>query len=241
MKKVICLAMVLALCLAIGAPVMATENEFVPSIEYKDGPEIVKGEQDGKDVTGCLIVSTIRQAEEKVTDITQYDRDLLLDVYDMLMSGEMTLPIEGKYVIRDLLDVSYKFNDCREQKETHGDKPTELKQEGITLTVTFNLGVDAKDEIIVMVYEQNVVARSGVQARNAGQWVPAKNVKNNGDGTLTVEFEDICPVAFVLKHEDSSVTGDPMRGKLVILAGVMLLSVAGIVTLVVINSKKKKN
>ena len=235
MKKLICLFTVLVLCLSMAAPAFAAD--FVPSIDYKDGPGIVKGEQEDKDVTDCLVISTIKQAEDKVTDITQDDRDLLLQVYDELKSGDMTLPIEGRYVIRDLLDVSYKYEDCR-QKEDHGNKPQQLKEEGVTLTVTLDLGIAATDNILVLSFvEGEASARTG--DLSAYQWIPAEKVVNNGDGTLTVEFEDICPVAFVTRLSDSAPTGDAARGQLGLFIGLMVLSAAAIVVLICIKSKKK--
>ena len=236
MKKLICLLAALALCLSMGIPAFAAENEFVPSIGYKDGPGIKDAEMGDEDVTDCLVISTIKQAEDKVTDITQDDRDLLLAVYDALKNGDMTLPIEGRYVIRDLLDVSYKYENCR-QKEEHGNKPEKLKEEGVTLTVTFDLGIDAADSIIVLAFvEGEAAARTRMSTR---QWVEAKNVTNNGDGTLTVEFEDICPVAFVTKLPDSAPTGDSARGPLGLFIGLMVLSGAAIVVLICLKGKKK--
>lgn len=223
MKKLICLFTVLVLCLSMAAPAFAAD--FVPSIDYKDGPGIVKGEQEDTDVTDCLVISTIKQAEDKVTDITQDDRDLLLEVYEELTNGDMTLPIDGNYVIRDLLDVSYKYEDCR-QKEEHGNKPQQLKEEGVTLTVTFDMGIGTDEVIEVYVYID-------------GQWVAVKGVVNNGDGTLTVEFEDICPVAFVTRLSDSAPTGNAARGQLGLFIGLMVLSAAAIVVLICIKSKKK--
>ena len=225
MKKFVCLLVVLMLCLSMAVPAFAAEDDFVPSIGYKDGPEIIKGEQEDKDVTDCLIVTTTKEAEEKSTDITQDDRDLLLDVYDKLMDDEMTLPVDGDYVIRDLVDVSYKDEDCR-QKEDHGNKPEKLKEEGVTVTITFDMGV-APDEVIeVYVYID-------------GQWVPVTSVVNNGDGTLTVVFEDICPVAFVTKLGESAPTGDAARGQLGIFIGLMIFSAAAIVVILCLKGKKK--
>ena len=177
MKKVICLLIVLMLCLSMAVPAFAAKDDFVPSIGYKDGPEIIKGEQDEKDVTDCLIVTTIKEAEDKVTDITQYDRDLLLDVYDKLMKDEMRLPLENDYVIRDLVDVSYKYNDCR-TAEGHGNKPEELKAPGKTVTIVFDMGLAAHEKLIVMTYIENPNART-----SEGTWVPVESVVNNGDGT----------------------------------------------------------
>ena len=224
MKKVICLLIVLMLCLSMAAPAFAAEDDFVPSIGYKDGPEIIKGEQDEKDVTDCLIVTTIKEAEDKVTDITQYDRDLLLDVYDKLMKDEMRLPLENDYVIRDLVDVSYKYNDCR-TAEGHGNKPEELKEEGVTVTITFDMGLCPREVLEVYVYID-------------GQWVAVENVVNNGDGTLTVEFEDICPVAFVKTLCNAAPTGDAARNQLGIFIGLMVVSAAAIVVILCLKGKK---
>jgi hypothetical protein len=224
MKKVICLLIVLMLCLSMAAPAFAAEDDFVPSIGYKDGPEIIKGEQDEKDVTDCLIVTTIKEAEEKSTDITQDDRDLLLDVYDRLMNDEMTLPIECDYEIRDLVDVSYKYEDCR-TAEGHGNKPEELKEEGVTVTITFDMGLCPREVLEVYVYID-------------GQWVAVENVVNNGDGTLTVEFEDICPVAFVKTLCNAAPTGDAARNQLGIFIGLMVVSAAAIVVILCLKGKK---
>ncbi len=239
MRKLICLVAALVLCLAMMAPAFATENEFVPSIEYKDGVEIVEAIMDGEEVDPCLIISTIKQAAEKTTDINQHDRDLLQTIYDMLLSGEMTLPLENQYVIRDLLDVSFRYNDCRQNPE-HGNKPEILKQEGITLTITFKMDIDADEDIKVLTFiEGEGAARSGKQKVN-GQWVPAKNVKNNGDGTLTVEFEDICPVVFAVEKNDSNAsTGDAVGANMAFLAVAMVACATGIVVLVSMKTRKK--
>ena len=233
MKKLICLLAVLALCLSMGIPAFAAENDFVPSIGYKDGPSIKEAEMGDKDVTDCLIVTTIKEAEDKVTDITQYDRDLLLDVYDKLMKDEMTLPLENDYVIRDLVDVSYKYNDCR-TAEGHGNKPEELKAPGKTVTIIFDMGLDKDEKLIVMTYIENPKART-----TEGTWVPVESVVNNGDGTLTVVFEDICPVAFVTELSDAAPTGDAARGPLGLFIGLMVLSAAAIVVLICLKGKKK--
>lgn len=239
MRKVICLIATLILCLGMVAPAFAAENEFVPSIEYKDPIEIIDTDFDGEDVSPCLIISTIKQATEKTTDITQHDRDLLLSVYDLLLSGEMKLPLESKYVIRDLLDVSFRYQDCR-QKPDHGNKPEILAKEGITITITFKMGIGANETIKVFIFEEGeAAARTGNQ-KVQGQWVPAKNVKNNGDGTLTVEFEDICPVAFVVeKDESTSPTGDIAGGYLMFLVIAMVVCAAGIVVLVSMKVRRQ--
>ena len=87
MRKVICLIAVLLMCVTLVMPAAATGDIFVPSISYKDGPEITEAEQNGKTVTGCVVVTSLKEAKEKTTDIGQDDRDLLWDVYNKLSDG----------------------------------------------------------------------------------------------------------------------------------------------------------
>ena len=84
MRKICALALALLLLAALAVPCFAAENEFAPSVGYKDGPEIDKAETDKEEVTPCLVITSILQAKEKKTDISQPDRDLLLEVYEKL-------------------------------------------------------------------------------------------------------------------------------------------------------------
>jgi len=146
MKKVLCIITALVICIAMAAPVMA--DEFVPSITYKDAPEVSDAVMNNQDVGGSLIITSIIGAENKTTEITQAERDLLLDVYDKLEKGVVDLPIQGEFVIRDLVDISFPTHD------------------GKTLVkLTFNLGVAATEEIVALQYKNN-------------EWKPVKTVNN---------------------------------------------------------------
>ena len=70
-----CVLLALLLLAVLAMPAFAAENEFVPSITYKDGPEIEKAQQEKEDVTPCLVVTSIIQAKNKDTDIHQEDRN----------------------------------------------------------------------------------------------------------------------------------------------------------------------
>lgn len=197
---------------------------FVPSISYKDGPDIEEGEMNGEDVGDCLVITTITEAKEKTTDIYQEDRDLLLEVYEELDNGEMELPLDEDYVVRELVDVSWKKGTCVEPE--HGHKEW-LQEEDTTLTVTFDLGVGPQEEVIVLVYID-------------GEWVEAVSVINNGDGTVTVVFEDICPVAFcVEKRYAPPQTGDETGNQLYFFAALMGAAILGLVGLVIWRKKQK--
>lgn len=218
MKKMICLVTAILVFCSMVLPVAAVEGEFVPSISYKDGPTVEKAELDGEGVGDCVVVTSIIEAKNKSTDITQEERDLLLEVYEALKDGSMKLPLDGDYVIRDLVDVSFEHDDCRIIEE-HGHKDEQLKKPETTLTVDFDLGVGKGTEVIVMVYID-------------GQWQKVENVTNNGNGTITCVFEDICPVAFVVEgsQEDSiPKTGDMMGQSMMLWMGIMAVCAAALV------------
>ena len=232
MRKLICIIAMLALCMSLMCPALASEDTFVPSISYKDGPEIVSVE-DGYDIQH-LVVTSIKGAQDKTTDIYQEDRELLLSVYQQLSEGTMVLPLDGAgsmsrttdvkrtYVIRELVDVSF-TTACRESGDAHEAK---LAEEGVTLSVKFDLGVDAKTEVLVFTYID-------------GKWDFIESVTNHGDGTLTCVFEDICPVAFVVCNEvGNTTTGDP-AGQRLILWGALMFASAG--TLIVLLCKRRRH
>ena len=216
MRRSIILALVLLLCIAMACPVFA--DSFVPSIGYKDGPEIEDAELKDEDVDACLVVSSLKDAEEKTTDIFQEDRDLLLDVYTQLIAGTMELPLEGDYVIRELVDVSFRKEECVEEDHDHKEC---LAQEDTTLIVSFDLDVKADEQVEVLVYIDD-------------RWIPVENVVNNGDGTITCEFKDICPVAFCLKDGNGGQppqTGDAMGQNLYLWFAMMAASLVAILVL----------
>ena len=222
MKKVVCLAAIFCVFMTLLCPAFAEEGTFVPSISYKDGPKILEGEISDEDVTSCLVITSLKAAEEKSTDIHQDSRDLLLQVYKDLESGEQKLPIEDDYIIRELVDLSWKQTACIEVPHTHEE---DLKKEGVTVTVNFELGVSAREELVVLIYHNN-------------EWQEVGAVVNNGDGTATVEFEDICPVAFCVKTDKGNhPTGDIASETMLLWIVLMIVSTAAIVVMTV-NRRK---
>ena len=227
MRKIMSLMVALLLFVGLVCPALAAESVFVPSISYKDGPDIKEAVLSDQNVTGCLVVTSITEAREKTTDIYQEDRDLLLDVYKKLDNGDMKLPLDDDFVIRELVDVSWQKTTCVEAE--HGHKQW-LQQEDTTVSVTFDLGVNKSTEVVVMVYLD-------------GQWVAAESVVNNGDGTVTVVFEDICPVAFCVKRSaqvEPPKTGDPAAENLPVYITALVVSAVALVALLIWRGKKRK-
>ena len=218
MKKVISLIVALLLCVGLACPVFAAAQTFVPSIGYKDGPDI----EDAGVHSPCLIVTTIPQAQDKSTDIFQEERDTLLDVYEQLSDGTMKIPIPDNYVIRDLVDVSWKKTVCVDPNHGHKEWLDEVDTQ---ITVTFDMGVPAGVEVLVLTYVD-------------GEWIEAVSVVNNGDGTVTVVFEQVGVVAFCVDRNvniESPKTGD----NIMLFAGLMIASFVAIVVLFIVWRKKR--
>ena len=222
MKKVICFVTVLLLCVSLAVPAFAA-NTFVPSIPYKDVPEIEwpvelideEGEIIDEIDWDHLVITPISEAETS-TEIPEDSREELLEVYEDLTSGEMELPSDEDLVIRDLFDASWICDDGHEE---------ELKEEGVCIEITLDIDIEPDVDVVVMVYID-------------GEWVPAEEVINNGDGTITVILEDICPIAIAVPQSHVDVpdqTGD--TSGIMMWVMVMLASAAALVVLLVSRRK----
>lgn len=233
MKRVICLVAVFAMILGLTCPVFAADDGFAPSVSYKGAPEIVrKHDPEGKPTLGfvkgkegnvvnyiyepCLVVTPVSEAKTS-TQIPEDAEKLLLSVYDQLVKGTMTIPYEKHdqalknkdLVIRDLFDVSWLCS----------DHPAAIAEPGVTVEITFDLGVPKDGEVYCMTYKNN-------------EWNPIVSLVNNGDGTVTCVFEDFCPVAFsVVQKTPPAVTGDSTNITLWI--AVMAISAVALVALLI--------
>lgn len=243
MKRLFACVAMLAILISLAVPAFAAKAEFTPSVSGKPAPVIVPTTDDaGKPSAGVihdkdgaivdyvgmdhLVVTPISEAETS-TKIPAASKDLLLDVNSKLISGAMTLPYEKfgdelknkKMVIRDLFDASFVCDDCQ---------PI-LDVEGNTLDITFDLGISKGVDIYAMTYIN-------------GEWVPVVKTVNNGDGTITVTFEDICPIAFSIVDGDLTppvVTGDqPVDAKWFIIGGVALAAIVVLTVVFVLDNKK---
>ena len=223
MKKLIVFMMMLALCMAMVLPVYAAEQEFVPSITYKDGLDAQKATMNGEGVGNCVVITSIKEAEEKTTDIRQDTRDLLLDIYQKLKDGSMKLPLEGDYVVVELVDINFAHSSCENVAEHNHIQW--LQQEGNTITV--DLANMAKGlDLVVLVYQD-------------GQWVKVEKVTNNGDGTYTCEFEIFGTVAFCVEAdalEEAPATGD--NSHVFLWLAVMLAAAACLVVVLMANRRR---
>lgn len=223
MRRIILLAMTLLLCMAMVLPVCAQKQEFVPSITYKDGVTSVKAEMNGEKVDACIVITPIKYAMEKTTDITQPARELLLETYEKLEKGTMKLPLEKDYVIVELVDISFAKSGCEDSSEH--DHQKWLQEDGNAITIEMG-NLSKGMDLIVFTY-------------NDGQWTQVEKVVDNGDGTYTCVFEHFCPVVFCV--EAGAVEEIPTTGETgnVFLWLVMMLAAAAVLAGVMSNSRRR--
>ena len=234
MKKFVLLFVAMMLCVSMVCPVLAAEDDFVPSITYKGAPDVVlTKDPDGNPAVGAIVdadgktVSYVDQASLLITPLSGVDNEdklpaenktLMKDLYNKLLDGTMKLPYEGgkDMVITELVDVSW----------LNEDNAALVEPDGAVFSATFDLGVAAGVEVVVMTYKNDA-------------WNPVEKVVNNGDGTVTCTFEHLCPVAFSVAAADApSETGDESD---VMLWGVLLaLSAAGIAAVSVLYFRNRK-
>ena len=133
----------------------------------------------------------------------------------------MKLPLEEDYVVRELVDVSFKKTDCVEKG--HGHKQW-LAEDNTQLEIVFDLGLKTGAELKVLAYINE-------------KWTPVETVVND-DGTVTCIFEDFCPVAFCVPEvKEIPPTGDAMGAAMTKWIVLMAISVVALVVLVVFRRK----
>lgn len=262
MKKI--LSMVLALTLMVSLAIPAFATEFVPSIENKGAPEIlVLGQDenpthgDSKNIIGyavdkdgnvlhtayekCIIVYSLRDILDSDADIPEDIKEQLLEIYTSFTSGsakyselsdELNAAVaaifgEGKdadmLVIKEIFDVNVH---CEGLKDA-------LAPEGTTVDFTFDVDIPAGESVFMLCYKNN-------------EWVMVEKIVNNNenditedDGTITVTFENFCPVILLVPGAEDVVVPPAATAAFpwwIIVAVVVI----GVVVVVATRKKKEK-
>ena len=241
MKRLLTLA--LAIILMLTLTVSASAAQFVESITNKGAPQlIIKDQINGKDVVGfitnpegeqvspvyleCFEIFAVADALNNA-DIPADAKDDLKKVYDELSKSDTKIsdvcPDLNDIVKKDwskdktadelvVKDLFYIKQNC-----THDLHKLE---NGNTVDLTFKVSIDNGVFITAMVYVD-------------GKWVPVNNCVNNGDGSVTVTFSQICPVAFLVPG-NSIVDGDTVSPATSDVSGVITWSIVMAASLAVI-------
>lgn len=264
MKKLVSILLVIFTLCSFSLTAMAKDVEFVPSITNKGAPELlVTIDEDGKQVIGYLkdsnseviaieykdhiVITSVSDADDS-TEIPKDAKDTLKKVYEDLSKPNTKLSdlcpdltdlvksdlskdkTADDLVIRDLFDITALCDSLK----------TKLPVDGTVVDLSFKVGIDADTFITAMVYVN-------------GAWKLVPTV-NNGDGTITCTFEDICPVAFLVPADASCngviaddatdsnvtiVTGKDNVANIILWGSIMAVSFTLVIALCVVSRRKK--
>ena len=210
MKKfaAILAALVTAACMTAGTAMAA---DFTPSVTGKAAPEVAtvtteSGEEavaiirdaNGAEVEGLtaesLVVTSVANASTADAEVTAaltaaYAQiqeassvaDLIPDV-DSVLQAAGSAYTAADLVVRDLFDVSI------------DDAARALLEAGNSIQIGFHLGVSADDEVYCL------------HNYSGSEWelIDPSLVVNNGDGTVSVTFSSLSPIAFAVGAEEAS-------------------------------------
>lgn len=230
MKKICSLALIVFLMLTLAVSAFA-DDPFVPSISDKGAPQPVEDEDEvigtlvddeGQELheveTDCIVITPLSEADSS-EEIPDGEREELKGAAkDIEKNGLSVFPGLGSsdLAVRDLFNITALCNELQE----------DLPREGTSVDLTFDLGLDADVDFLAMVLGENGWERA--QARN------------NGDGTVTVTFEDFGTVAFLSGIETGHV---PVTGgtdsAVTLWVSLMATSAALLVALLFVYSKKE--
>jgi hypothetical protein len=241
MKKFFAILLSIIMVLTMALSVSAAQ--FVPSITNKGAPDLIVIDRiNGKDVVGFITNPDGEQISPVYIDCFE-----IYSVADALNGAEIPTDAKDdlKKVYEDLSKSDTKISDvCPElddvvkngwgKDKTPDDLVVKdlfyIKQicthdlhkleNGNTVDLTFKVSIDAGVFITAMVYID-------------GKWVPVNNCVNNGDGTVTVTFSQICPVAFLVPG-NSVVDGETVSPATSDVSGVITWSIVMVASLAAI-------
>lgn len=195
MKKVA--SFVLGAALLLFAALPATAADFTPSVQGKQAPEIVVVQQDGRQIAGQIIdaqgnlVAQVEAGAILVTPVAQAD-EALKQAYEQLKATplEQLIPQLTAFLSDLPQDISVQQLVVRDLFDVSVDAQTrQLLDAGNSIRLSFQLGVSPQELVLCL------------HNHSDSQWevIDHQKVKNNGDGTVTVEFSNLSPVAFAVQ------------------------------------------
>lgn len=229
MRKFICAVLAFVLCVSLALPAFAAftpsvavkETPVVSGVVDKSGKEVkneeglkavatlvttTEGEKDEEHhvFEGSLVITSVsdakagKQTDKKDEQLTKHEKEIQQDlkkVHDDLQKGKMEIPYTDmglkaeKMVVRDLFSISFHPGDKHSKDDVHYEEA--LAEEDTHLLMTLDLGVGKNDKVYIMVYAEDETGKKVWQKME---------VVNNGDGTITVEFDVLGVVAVCVEQ-----------------------------------------
>lgn len=204
MKKAISLILSVIMVLSFSVAAFAAEGDFRPSVGSKDHPVVVPQavngisfdalilDENNEVVEGIHIVteerpdgeiiitaySEIEVADERVNVV--YMETSYQEVLDARSLRELNEMIPIGMIVRDFFDVTL--------VGTYQD----IFKEGKKLQIRFDIGAELEEKIMAL-----------TRCSDETGWQFVESVTINPDGTVTVIFDELCPVIFLTEKDDA--------------------------------------
>ena len=248
MKKAIRILAVILAVFMLSTTVLA--DNFTPSVEQKESPEVVtttdsKGEEvaavitdsENKEVAGVpvgeIVVTSVAgasKATEEIKEVLQAAQKQIKEatkIEELIpeQKEELTKAVEDaglkveNLVVRDLIDVTLT-----------GEYKDHLDAEGNTITLTFKLGIGANEFLKVL------------HNYEADKWemIASDRVKVQENGDVSVTFDSLSPIAFVVDKAEHAGPVEPAETPWVMYALIAAAVVVVVVIVVLVVARKKK-
>lgn len=248
MKKAIRILAVILAVFMLSTTVLA--DNFTPSVEQKESPDIVistdsKGDEvaaiitdaDNKEVVGVPVGEIIVTSVAKVSNAAEEVKEALKTAQEQIkkvekieelipeQKAELTKAVQDaglkvdNLVVRDLIDVTLT-----------GTYKDHLEVEGNTITLTFKLGIGSNEFLKVL------------HNYEADKWemIAEDRVKVQENGDVSVTFDSLSPIAFVVDKAEHGVAVEPDTTPWVIYALIAAAVVVVVVIVVLVVARKKK-
>ena len=214
MKKLALCLMTFILCVcSVGA------TEFVPSVTNGGAPDVVTTNVNGEEIVGyvvdengnqlatvypgCIYTYSLEDALDQDSKMSDATRKMIVDLYNEFKDGKIKLS-EVLPALNDLVAAEFGEQNNADNMIlrdlflcdlSHAECKDWLAKDGTTIDLTFKTDIEKGTFLQVAYYKD-------------GQWHLADKVVNNNDddnpendGTVTVTFEDLCPVVFLVPGE----------------------------------------
>ncbi|MBQ9967405.1 MAG: hypothetical protein IJO88_01625 [Oscillospiraceae bacterium] len=242
MKRVISIMLTLLLCAALFCPVMAAEDDFVPSITYKPMPELTGEQADD----GCIIIGYVESDGEVIGTVHYDDGVIYIDrgtIHETVDEGHKCLvitpiaeaetdpeiPEEARelllWVYDELLKNGMSFIDCPELDASIAAHLGEGKTvQDMVVRDLFDVSVlceplraylEPEGTTICLDFDLGLAPGSYVEviAYKNGKWQMIEEVEVNAKGSLTCTvYEDFCPVAILVPEGTADAAEAPDTG-----------------------------
>lgn len=258
MKKILSILMVMLFIVSMMLPFAAGDDSFTPSVEKKEAPELVEKEYTNPSTGSSIryVADILFNHDEMEIDIDRVPvPDVWVTAYGEKDAASETVKTDLEIAYEEVSRVS-SFTELNPDIErvVHEINP---KADVDSLVAYELFDLTLSDEYMELLLESgNNMARFTMdiglrpdepapivmhRSKTSGKWlvVEPKYVKNNGDGTVTIDFFELCPVIFLRVTAETSGGSEGFRISLLTIILLLLILILLLIILHLAISLRK--